>query len=288
MIDERGHFFMSNFELRGDHEHYVLPAKSVKSDVRFDVYDYEQIPSTNSIAMLLAMKETKPNICITTRWQTDGRGRMGKHFYSPKGTGLYFTLIYRNDTNIYDALMITPAVACAVASVLAEESGKEMGIKWVNDIYCNGKKVCGILTESSIDFENVKLNHAIIGVGINLTKPKLGFVDEIEDIAGVVFDKPLSPTKKKKLLEKLLLSMDKYLKMLSTCEFMDEYRRRSILIGKEVVVQNGRGKFEAKVLGIDNRAGLVVEASGDCKVLQSGEVSIKMPKATKKTKSTKA
>ena len=69
---------------------------------------------------------------------------------------------------------------------------------------------------------------------------------------------------------------------------MDEYRRRSILIGKEVVVQNGREKFEAKVLGIDNRAGLVVEASGDCKVLQSGEVSIKMPKTTKKTKSTKA
>ena len=154
----------------------------------FTVKDYATVTSTNDIVKNAARAGAEEGFTVTARCQTAGRGRMGRSFFSPDGTGLYISILLRPTFHPKDALMITTAAAVATARALEAAGSRNIGIKWVNDLLINGKKIAGILTESSLSMGADSLDFAVLGIGINLLSPSNGFPEEIKDIAGAVFD----------------------------------------------------------------------------------------------------
>ncbi len=236
---------------------------------------FDEIDSTNTYLVERAKLGAPDKTAAIANRQTAGRGRRGKSFFSPENTGLYMSIIRKFDCDVKTAMMITPAVACAVADALECVSGKEMGIKWVNDIYSGGKKLCGILTETRFDFERDRLEYAVIGIGINLFEPKGGFPKELENVAMAVFSE-YSKDKRTEVIQAVLDALDKYLPEIAPREFLEEYRRRSVLIGKSINVIKDENIRPAQVLGIDDNARLVVKAEDGVQALDSGEVSIRL------------
>ncbi|MBR6501944.1 MAG: biotin--[Clostridia bacterium] len=151
-----------------------------------NLFAFKKIDSTNIYAKTLASEGYKDGTVVVAREQTAGKGRLGRTFFSKRG-GLYFSVILRPYKSLNDTVFITTAAAVAAARAIEKVSGKKCEIKWVNDIYINNKKVCGILTEGAITPDG-SLDYAILGVGINLFAPKGGFPSNLP-LAGSVFDK---------------------------------------------------------------------------------------------------
>jgi BirA family biotin operon repressor/biotin-[acetyl-CoA-carboxylase] ligase len=172
-------------------------------------------------------------------------------------------------------MLITTAVAVIVAQAIERIAQVPVGIKWVNDIFIGPKKVCGILTEASINFENGGLEYAIVGIGINISTN--GFPEEIKEIAGAVFEeKPEDAPVTSMLVADILNHIAKDIDILSSKEYLDEYRKRSFLLGQEVLVMKGSEILPAKAIAIDEKARLVVEYQNkEQEALVSGEVSVR-------------
>ena len=134
-----------------------------------DIKIFESLDSTNNEAKReTANGKTDKPLLIISEEQTLGRGRNGRNFYSPKGTGLYFSLVTSPKSDLTSAVGITSYAAVCVVEAIKELTGTDTKIKWVNDIYLDGKKLCGILTEAVSDFETGTVSNIIIGIGINL------------------------------------------------------------------------------------------------------------------------
>ncbi|MDF2541648.1 MAG: hypothetical protein K0S47_1366 [Herbinix sp.] len=244
-------------------------AASFTLDVR------KTVTSTNTIAKEMASQGAKEGTVIIAKEQTAGRGRLGRSFYSPTATGIYFSVLLRPKLTIQDSMLITTAVAVIVAQAIERIAQVPVGIKWVNDIFIGPKKVCGILTEASINFENGGLEYAIVGIGINISTN--GFPEEIKEIAGAVFEeKPEDAPVTSMLVADILNHIAKDIDILSSKEYLDEYRKRSFLLGQEVLVMKGSEILPAKAIAIDEKARLVVEYQNkEQEALVSGEVSVR-------------
>ena len=240
----------------------------------FNLIKFKEIESTNTYATELAKNGEKGKTVVIADSQTGGRGRKGKSFFSPKG-GLYMSVILRPELTAEEALLITPAVACAVAKVLEKFSGKKMGIKWVNDIFCEGKKVCGILTEAKLDFLNNSLEYAVVGVGVNLFKPECSYPEEIKNIAGAVFEAEVGEDVKMKLAEKILEAINKEIQGIKIKQFLGEYKARSVLLGKQVTILSEPIQ-QGIATDIDEKARLIVKTENGVLTLDSGEISVKL------------
>ena len=141
-----------------------------------------QVDSTNRVAMEWGKQgENEGKICLALS-QTKGQGRMGKSFYSPRGSGLYFSVLLR-PASPRAGLLITAAAGVAMAKAV-EKFGKPASIKWVNDIMVENRKVCGILAKGGT---SEKGSYLVLGVGVNLCPPQNGFPEELEGVAGSVF-----------------------------------------------------------------------------------------------------
>ncbi len=241
--------------------------------IRVEIFDL--IESTNTYAKSLAESGCSDDVCIIARSQTSGRGRMGRSFFSPDG-GLYMSLLLRRDLKAADAMRLTTAAAVAVARAIDAVAGVSCSIKWVNDIYLGGKKVCGILTEGKTMSDGM-LDFAVVGIGVNLTAPTGGFPADIADRAGAVFE--TLPNDADNLIAARIIN--EFLRLIggSGEECLSEYRERSFIVGKEVDVislPSGESK-SAKAIGIDDDYRLIVRYdNGLTDVLSSGEVSIRM------------
>jgi BirA family biotin operon repressor/biotin-[acetyl-CoA-carboxylase] ligase len=200
---------------------------------------------------------------------------MGRSFYSPSSSGIYFSLILRPKLKLEDSLLITTATAVAVSQAIDTIAGVASGIKWVNDIYIGEKKVCGILTEASLNFESGSLEYAIVGIGINIETQD--FPEEITKVAGSLFgEKPTDSPITSILVAEVLNNMAKCMNTLTDQAYLDEYRNRSFLIGKDILVLRGKETLYAKAIDLDSRARLVVEyEDGTVEALNSGEVSVR-------------
>lgn len=242
----------------------------------YRITEYTELGSTNTFLTELAKEGEPGGRVVAALKQSSGKGRRGRSFFSSKPSGVYMSVLYRQELSVNDGLLITPAVACAVAEAIEEVSGRRTGIKWVNDIFADGKKLCGILVESRFCFERDSMDYAVIGIGINLAEPEGGFPDELENIAGVLFDK-YTEENRLNIIHKVLEKLNKYLPEIKTRGFLEDYRRRSILIGRTVnVVSNGEA-YPAQALGIDDMARLIVELpDGQIMTLDSGEVSVRI------------
>ncbi|TAH65261.1 MAG: biotin--[acetyl-CoA-carboxylase] ligase [Anaerolineaceae bacterium] len=244
-------------------------AKGFHLDVR------KTVGSTNTLAKEMASAGATQGTVIIANEQTEGRGRMGRSFYSPDSTGLYLSLILRPKLNLDDSLLITTTAAVAVAQAIEKLTNDDVHIKWVNDLFMNGKKVCGILTEASLNIENGGLEYAIVGIGVNVTTKD--FPDDIKTVAGSIFsnspkDIPATSVLAAEILNNLSNSMDNP----SDPDYLLEYKKRSFIIGKDIYVLKGNDTHPAKAVDIDDRARLIVEYSdGNKEVLSSGEVSVR-------------
>lgn len=253
----------------------------------YDFFEYDEIDSTNLEAKrLVAKKSSATKQVFLAKRQTAGRGRLGRSFFSPEETGLYMSLLLQIDEKLIDTDLITPAAGVAVCRTIDffyDEKGKKANpqIKWVNDIYLNKKKVCGILTEGILNPKEGKISQVIIGVGVNLFEPKTGFPPEIENIAGFVFNKDFfkNPEETKyqfveKLLENLEITLEKSQEKIT----MEEYKERSLVIGKTVTVITGQSTYSALVKDVTEKGHLIVEDLEQGKITQlySGEVSLKL------------
>ena len=182
-----------------------------------------------------------------------------------------------------DAVGITTAAAVAVSRAIESVTGRVTDIKWVNDLYVDNLKVCGILAEGIIDYTTGKIAKVVLGIGINLYKSKKDFPQEIQNIAGTVLEKEISEQTKIEFTAKLIQNLICFFQNPTEKQLqkkLEEYKKLSFLIGKQVqvfpIIDDAKSSYPATVLDIDNNANLVVQANGKIEVLNSGEVSLKI------------
>lgn len=239
-----------------------------------------EVTSTNTVLKQQAEAGEPEGKVLVAKRQTMGKGRSGRSFYSPDSSGVYFSILLRPQFSSQESLLITTAAAVAVAGAVdavAGEGAEQAMIKWVNDVYFHGKKVCGILTEASVDFESGGLAYAVLGIGINVTDPKGGFPEEIRQVAGSLYGENVcGGAIRNRLVAETLNRFMRYYETLTARGFMDEYRRRSVVIGRMVEAYDQKQSRLVKVLGIDDEAALLVEeADGSRGRLTTGEVRIR-------------
>lgn len=245
---------------------------------QFDIHVKSVVTSTNTVLKELAKKGEKSGYVLVAEHQTNGKGRAGRSFYSPANTGLYMSLLLRPNISAENSLFITVSAAVAVSRAIEKISnGKTIPqIKWVNDIFVNNKKVCGILTESSVDSSGM-LEFAVLGIGINILPPENDFPKELLTIAGSVFSATDDTNLKNKLAAEILKELETLPDSYISESILNEYRKHSMLVGKQVFVLSGEKKIPCTVLEIDSKARLVVRfENGEKKALLSGEVSIRL------------
>ncbi len=249
---------------------------SDKAKSFFRVETKDKVTSTNTVIKELGEKGEAEGFVMIAQEQTHGKGRLGRSFYSPPGTGLYMSILLRPPFTADKALFITTSAAVAVARAIEETTGREAKIKWVNDIYCDGKKVCGILTEASMNFENAMLSYAVLGIGINISDPPGGFLPELREIVGSVCRDGAVGDIKSRLAASVLNSFLGFYEAMEEKAFLQEYRSRSFLTGEEVAYEVNGKKRHATVIDIDDMARLVVRLpDGSVETLGAGEVSVR-------------
>lgn len=233
--------------------------------------------STNSLIREKANQGLPEGYTVISNEQTAGRGRYGRTFYSPRETGIYMSVLLRPVR--YDpkqALHLTAVAAVAMCEAIEAVSGETPGIKWVNDIFLRGKKVCGILTEASFGMEAGTLEYAVLGAGVNVYPPGGGFPKELEDIAGAVFEHPRDDGKNRLAGEFLNRFMDWYHAPERT-DYLEQYRSRSLVVGRNVTVLSGSQSRAAYAYGIDEDCRLLVRyENGETDCLSHGEIRIRV------------
>lgn len=245
------------------------------SDLRIEVADC--LPSTNSAVRALAVGGEREGKVIIACSQTEGRGRLDRRFFSPGTTGLYMSILLRPSIPAADSALITTAAAVSAARAIERLSRKTAQIKWVNDVFLDGKKVCGILTEAGISLESSTLDYAVLGIGINLLPPAGGFPQELSSVATSVFDdrKPRGNIRGR-LAAEVLNNFMEYYKELCERTFLPEYKKRLFVLGKRVTVLRGEEQREAVPLDINEHCHLLVRYDdGTEEYLTGGEISIR-------------
>lgn len=249
--------------------------KGLRDELKdIDIVIYDEIDSTNTEAKRrLYSSDVKDFTVIVADMQKGGRGRTGKSFTSPKGSGVYFSIILHPkdsyDFSYFDLTTVKAAVA--VAEGIRESTGKQAEIKWVNDLFLKGKKICGILSELDADFESRSVKSVIVGIGINVNKPKDDSFKDLKDIAGYIGTDVI----RNEILSSVLNAFYENNYVKSDKEIIDYYKKHSLVIGRDLsFVLNGK-KYSAKGVDINDKGNLIVDTGSERLTLSSGEVSIK-------------
>ena len=244
----------------------------------FRVVYKKETESTNKDLLELADKGERNLIVEIAEKQTSGRGRIGRKFESPEG-GIYFSILLDlKGIEISKITILTPMAAVAVARSIEKLTNKKVGIKWVNDIFLKDKKICGILTQASLDLETNTIGSCVVGIGIDYKLDIERLPENLKDIVGTIFNKNEVPSvTQNELVANILNELVSMYRNLDDKEFLKEYISHSIVLGKNIEFMLNNEKLEGKALSIDENAALVVECNnGQTIKLNSGEVSIKL------------
>lgn len=247
-----------------------LTAKEIGRDLEI----HERIDSTNNRAKALAAAGAPHGLAVIADSQSGGRGRLGRSFFSPEHSGVYLTVILRPDCTAEQAGMLTSLAAVAAARAVETVSGADVKIKWVNDLYLNGKKICGILSEAGFNTETGRPDYAVVGIGINTGR--MEFPPELRETATSIGNETGEEPDRNRLIAEILNQLEELQGSLETGGFLEESRRRSNVIGRTVTVIRGGQQYLAKVLAIDDRGRLEIETEEGKSFLDSGEVSLKL------------
>lgn len=232
--------------------------------------DYDTIDSTNTEAKRLFLNGVRENTLVCARHQSAGRGRSNRFFYSPANTGIYMTVLVPLKTSLNDVIAVTTAVSVYTAEALERFAGIKPGIKWVNDIYVNGRKACGILAEAVFDGTDSGI---VVGVGINVSTEV--FPDDIKEIATGIGE--IGAEAREKVTDYIATKVCEFCDNPKDRSYMDTYRRLSLCLGHEVTfIENGINTY-ATAEDIDDEGGLIVRTEdGKTRTLNSGEISLRL------------
>ena len=213
------------------------------------IHIYDTLQSSNLTAKQLALGGAPHGTLVLTAHQQAGRGRLGRRFESPAGKGVYLSLILRPALSAADAQSATISAAVAVARAVRALCGLELGIKWVNDLYYQGRKVCGILTEAGTDMESGQLEWLVVGIGLNLTTSPADWPEELARTAGSLYPGGPAPVSRAVLAGAIAREL---LSLCPAFDCLDEYRARCFVPGHWVTVCTGAETYAAKALSIDD------------------------------------
>lgn len=241
-----------------------------------EIVYFDQIDSTNIKAKELAEQGYPSGTLVVADKQVAGRGRRGRNWDSPSGTGIFMTLMLKPEINPNNASMLTLVAALAVAKAIKDVTGLDARIKWPNDIVINGKKICGILTEMSAQFDYI--NHIVIGIGINVHNE--AFPEEISAVAGsILLESGGRRFRRAEIIEKTLEHFEEYYEIYLQTEDLSaltaDYNALLVNMNKQVKVLDPKDEFEGKAMGITAKGELIVDTWESRKLVSSGEVSVR-------------
>ena len=235
---------------------------------------HDRLDSTNTRAKLLAAQGAPHGYLVCADSQSSGRGRFGRAFFSPERSGVYISYILRPTLPAERAVMITSMAAVAVARAIETVADVDVKIKWVNDLYINERKVCGILCEAGMDFESGQLEYAVLGIGVNVAR--MDFPPELQDIATSIGNACGEDVSRSRLIAEISNQLEALYGQLDSCAFMAESRARSNVIGRDVVVMRGDDRYVAHAVDIDDQGRLVIETPAGVRRVGSGEISLRL------------
>lgn len=240
-----------------------------------EIYYFDSIDSTNTKAKELAEEGHPSGTLVVADRQTAGKGRRGRSWESPTGIGIFMTLMLKPEINPNHASMLTLVAAMATTRAIRRVTGVPAMIKWPNDIVMNGKKVCGILTEMSAQFDYI--NHIVIGIGINVHNED--FPEEIAQTASSIYLESGQRIHRASLIEAFLEEFEdvyaEYLKTEDMEGLVKEYDAMLVNRGRQVRVLDPKEPFEGKAMGITKKGELIVDTWESRKLVSSGEVSVR-------------
>lgn len=241
-----------------------------------EVLYFDTIDSTNTKAQELAEKSYPSGTLVVADKQESGKGRRGRSWVSPSGTGIFMTLMIKPDINPNNASMLTLVAALAVAKAITSVTGEEAMIKWPNDIVVNGKKVCGILTEMNAQFDYI--NHIVVGIGINVHNES--FPEEISQMASsLMIEAGGKRFHRAQIIAETMSYFEQYydtfLKTQDLSALVREYDELLVNRNKSVRVLDPKEPFDGKAMGITPKGELIVDTWESRKLVSSGEVSVR-------------
>lgn len=252
------------------------------------VHVYDTLDSTNIKAKELGYAGCPSGTVVIADMQTGGRGRLGRSFLSPGNCGIYMSVLLRPSTQPSETGTITAWTAVATADAIAESTGITPGIKWVNDLVINGRKICGILTELSVESESGRIDSIVIGIGINVLQEADGFPEELRDkAASIASEHPQirQDLSRSDIAASLIRAIDKLERDWPSSKdyYLRRYRELNVTVGKDVTVfpvapasEDQENGSQGHVLGINDDFSLKVRmADGSVRDLSSGEVRVR-------------
>jgi BirA family biotin operon repressor/biotin-[acetyl-CoA-carboxylase] ligase len=264
----------SGYRLIGEDDRITARGISAHLDASIEgtpVFVLPEVDSTNNEARRMAASGYSQTALIAADAQLAGKGRMGRPFYSHKGAGIYLSVLFHTQAQAADAVSVTVAASVAVVRAIEKLTGHKPLIKWVNDLFLDGKKIGGILTEAVSDLETGHIRTVVVGIGLNVRQ--MPFPDDLEGIAGVL---ELEGVSRNRLIAQIANELLPMTENLSDRSYMQDYRARSLVLGKEVTYRQNSLVAAARVLDIDDAGGLVVvHEDGSTQVLHSGEITLR-------------
>jgi BirA family biotin operon repressor/biotin-[acetyl-CoA-carboxylase] ligase len=239
---------------------------------KYNVIVYDSVDSTNNLGKQHISSGNRAETIIIANEQTKGRGRMGRDFFSPANTGVYMSFVLYPNRHVSEMGTLTTKVCVAVCRVIEAVTDCKAEIKWVNDIFVDRKKVCGILTEAVTDFESGTVEAVVIGIGLNVSTQSTDFPEELSMMAGSINPESVSRnTIVAKIINEVVAVYDEK----DEKSLMEEYRERCFLIGKGITYYRNGVPITGKVVDINDQGNLVIEKKdGIIDILNSGEVTL--------------
>lgn len=261
----------------------ILSKEIIKKNTTAKIFGKEidilkTVDSTNNYLKLKAQDKADEGLVAIAEQQTDGKGRKGKSFFSPAGSSIYMSVLLKPKIKISNINLITIIAAISVVEAIYNTTEIQTSIKWVNDVMYNNKKLCGILTEASIEGESGDINYIVLGIGINVKK--INFPDDIKNVATSLGNITSIDYNRNELIGQLLNQLENnYNKLFSNnqCELINSYRNYLSMLGNEINVILSDSTYRAKALDIDENAHLIIQLpSGEITKINCGEISIKL------------
>ncbi|MCL2874297.1 MAG: biotin--[acetyl-CoA-carboxylase] ligase [Defluviitaleaceae bacterium] len=254
----------------------IIPFLSNKK-ISDKIFVYPSLESTNKTAKEMAISEAEHGTIIIANCQTAGKGRYGRYFHSPPSHGIYMSFILHPAQFSFNTpTLVTSFAAVTVCEAIEAISEKSPKIKWVNDIFLDGKKVCGILTEAVTDYESGNVQWVVVGIGINFSTPILDFPEDLRQTAGAVFLGDNPSTTRNHLIGEIINLMIVNENRCGEKDMLDRYRKRLMMLGERILVIGAEHTYEALAVDIDDIGRLLVKKdNGEIHPLSSGEISVR-------------
>ena len=244
---------------------------------RIDCFD--SIDSTNAYLKRIALDGAPDGTVAVAAEQTSGRGRRGRSFQSAAGKGVYLSILLRPKLAPSQLMPLTGLIAVAMSRAVDRVAGTHSQIKWTNDLILNSRKLCGILTELSVEGETGELQYVVAGIGFNVSQREEDFAGEVSKIATSILRETGRLISRAELSAAMIEELDALYTALRSGEtsgYLDEYRRRCVTIGREVQLLWQDTKEKVTALDVDEEFGLIVRReNGTVETVRTGEVSVR-------------